>query len=215
MLNIYNLKKYPIRLSLPKGVDTASIEQPLSKSKSGTFIMEIWKDIKEYEGYYQVSNQGRVRSGNRQVNRVNSKPYFKPGRILRSADNGGGYGKVHLHLGNANCRVYIHRLVAMMFIPNPEGKPEVNHIDGNSKNNIADNLQWVTHRENMKHAVESGLFDVKGEKHWKSRLKEKDIINIRKMYKTGKYNYCQLARKYGVADTCIGSIIRRITWTHI
>lgn len=108
---------------------------------------EIWKDINGYEGIYQVSNKGRVRSLDRKV-----WNYTKKGRILKPHDNGHSYLNVGLHGENSvNKHAYIHRLVAEAFIPNPDNKPEVNHIDFNKRNNCVENLEWVTEEENKKH----------------------------------------------------------------
>lgn len=110
-------------------------------------MKEIWKDIEGYEGIYQVSNLGRVRSLDRKV-----WNYIKKGRILKSHSNGHGYQNVSLHNENKiEKHAYIHILVAKAFIPNPENKKEVNHKDFNKENNCADNLEWVTREENKKH----------------------------------------------------------------
>lgn len=91
---------------------------------------EIWKDIEGYEGLYQVSNMGRVKS---LKNDIILKPY-----ILR------GYEKVLLYKNKKRKHFQIHRLVAMAFIPNPDNKPQVNHKDENKTNNCVDNLEWCT-----------------------------------------------------------------------
>jgi hypothetical protein len=104
---------------------------------------EIWKDIAGFEGLYQISNSGRVKSF------LNSKN----GYILSAKHSGGWYLSVRLTDGNVYKSFKIHRLVADAFIPNPENKHEVNHIDGNKQNNMVSNLEWVTSSENMKHAA--------------------------------------------------------------
>lgn len=107
--------------------------------------MEVWKDVKDYEGSYLVSDKGRVKS-------------LITGRILKPQCCGSGYLKVMLRV---SYKVYknamIHRLVAEAFIPNPEQKKTVNHIDGNKCNNEVSNLEWATYSENLKHAYKSGL----------------------------------------------------------
>lgn len=109
--------------------------------------MEIWRDIDGFDGLYQVSNLGRVRRLHKTI----------PPRILTTCFDNRGYPKVGLcHGGKCKTRK-IHRLVALAFIPNPDGKPEVNHIDGNPHNSCASNLEWVTHLENSRHAVATGL----------------------------------------------------------
>ena len=110
---------------------------------------EIWKDIQGYEGMYQVSSHGRVRSLN----------YNKTGLegIMSFNDNGTGYLQVYLTKNKKSKKVLVHRLVAMTFIDKIEGKNFVNHIDGNKTNNHVENLEWCTKSENQQHAYDTGL----------------------------------------------------------
>ena len=103
---------------------------------------EIWRDIEGYEGLYQISNKGHVKS-----------LYKSSERILKSYDNGKGYLKVHLFKNTAFQSIYIHRLVAETFIPNLENKPEVNHKDENKLNNCVENLEWMTTKENSNYGT--------------------------------------------------------------
>jgi hypothetical protein len=102
--------------------------------------MEIYKDIKGYEGLYQISNLGNVKS-------------FITGKwkVLKGSKSS-GYNKIVLRKDGKKETQGIHRLVAIYFIPNPDNKPQVNHIDKNSLNNSFDNLEWVDNRENMSHS---------------------------------------------------------------
>lgn len=115
-----------------------------------TMNSEIWKDISGYDGVYQISNRGRVRSF---TNRKNGG-VLKPGMC----GNPGPYLIAILvrNCGSDRKALYIHRLVAEHFLPLVDGKTEVNHIDGNTLNNNVENLEWCTHNENMKHASASG-----------------------------------------------------------
>lgn len=113
--------------------------------------MEEWKDIKGYEGIYQVSNKGQVRSI---VKRHSSMP-----RIMKQRTAGAGYAYVGLSTNGIQRKHAVHRLVAEAFIPNLEGKPEVNHINGNKEDNCADNLEWVTSKENKIHAHNMGFYE--------------------------------------------------------
>lgn len=110
--------------------------------------MEIWRHI-EGADFYDVSNEGRVRSRN----------YLGHGttRILALAKDHKGYLRVRLYFGENRRTCKVHRLVAEAFIPNPLGFPEVNHKDGNKDNNLVENLEWCSSRENTIHAYKSGL----------------------------------------------------------
>lgn len=102
-------------------------------------MQEIWKEVKDYEGLYSVSNTGKVYS-------------HKRNKLLSATTTGwshGGYCVVCLSKNGKQKMKYAHRLVAEAFIPNPENKPEVNHIDHDNHNNLVTNLEWVTHDENI------------------------------------------------------------------
>lgn len=114
---------------------------------------EVWKDIPGYVGKYQVSTFGRVRSLSRMVTGKGLKLRSLSGRILRQST------KAHyntVHLGHKNSKK-VHRLIAITFIPNVNNYPQVNHIDGNKKNNHVTNLEWCTQSQNQKHAYLLGL----------------------------------------------------------
>lgn len=111
--------------------------------------MANWKDIDGYNGKYQISDEGEVRSFSR----------WKNGKLLKKGMTTTGYFHVNLvgtGRGDIKQKV-IHRLVAKAFIPNPLNLPEVNHIDGNKLNNNVDNLEWVSREENIQHAYRIGL----------------------------------------------------------
>lgn len=107
---------------------------------------EIWKDIEGYEGKYQISNLGRIRSVKTQYKILKPDLY-----------NGRGYANITLIKDDEKFKTVIHRLVAKAFIPNPKDKPIVNHINGNKLDNRADNLEWCTESENAEHAYKTGL----------------------------------------------------------
>lgn len=108
---------------------------------------ELWKVIEDFE-LYEVSNTGKVRSKDR-ISKNGKGSFLKKGMILKPVDNGNGHLKVELKQDGKRKRAYVHRLVAAAFIPNPERKPCVNHIDNDPSNNCVDNLEWCTHQENM------------------------------------------------------------------
>ncbi len=117
-----------------------------------------WRDVKGYEGYYQVSNFGDVRSVDRVVPRAGSKgDVFKPGQDLKANITPKGYVRISLVRDGQQRNHMVHRLVAEAFIDNPDGKPEVNHRNGNKQNNHVANLEWSTTCENLVHAYDTGL----------------------------------------------------------
>jgi len=118
---------------------------------------EIWKDIKGFEERYQVSNLGRVKSLRRKCMTTNNGYKIVPERILSLSTTHNGYKFVSLRIGRNSKSVRINRAVAIAFIPNPDNKPEVNHIDGNKTNNHLSNLEWSTKSENCRHAYKTGL----------------------------------------------------------
>lgn len=118
---------------------------------------EIWKDILGYEGSYQVSNFGRVRSLPRLKGSKHGGVTAIKGRILKPL-SGRAYLSVFLLSNGKRLNVSIHRLVAQAFLSNPSKKEHVNHIDCNKTNNNASNLEWCTRSENARHAVENGLY---------------------------------------------------------
>ena len=108
--------------------------------------METWKDIPGTDGEYKISNYGKVMT-------------VKTRRILSPAIDERGYERVCLFKKDRSRRYKVHRLVAITFIPNPDDKKQVNHKDGNKRNNCVDNLEWVTNEENMHHSRANGLHD--------------------------------------------------------
>ena len=123
-------------------------------------MQEIWKDIKGYEGLYQVSNLGRIKSLSKFVNnnpKSSKFGYYTKERILKTSKSNNGYLIVHLFKNSKQYTIYIHRLVAITFIPNSNNLLQVDHIDGNKQNNRIDNLEWVTPKENINRAWRKGL----------------------------------------------------------
>ena len=115
--------------------------------------MEIWKPISGYEGFYEVSNLGRIRSLERIVECSDGRKRKIKDRTLKGSSYSGGYSGVTLHKDGCAKFVNIHRIVAEAFVPNPLEKEEVNHKDENPSNNHASNLEWVTHKENINYST--------------------------------------------------------------
>ena len=151
-------------------------------------MYEIWKDVVGYEGLYEISSIGNVR--NRKTKKV-----LKP-------NNTDGYNQVGLYKNGKKKYYMIHRLVGFAFIPNPDGKPLVNHKDSNRKNNVLTNLEWVTHQENSDHANEKGRTKYR-------YLSQQEVDEIRRLQKEERKLYRQLAKMFGVSETTIFHICER------
>ena len=148
-------------------------------------MKEVWKDIVGYEGLYQVSNLGRVKSLPRARKCYADRQYISKERILKGRPNSKGYLRVQLKNGGKLERRFLHRLVAEAFIPNPSNKKEVNHIDCVPTNNTAENLEWTTHQENILWAVRCGRF-----KHLKEERSKLGKLLIEKAREAVKRKVC-------------------------
>lgn len=118
------------------------------------YMQEIWKDIPQYEGLYKISNLGNVLSLNYGAKNIKLSGKSK---LLKQTKSSSGYYHVQLYKNGISTTKLIHILVATAFVKNTESKPEVNHKDGNKANNAAANLEWVTRKENLDHAIATGL----------------------------------------------------------
>lgn len=116
---------------------------------------EIWKDIKEYEGLYQCSNYGNIRSLDRYIYERSGKKQFRKGQIIIPRINKNGYLQFALNKESKRKMVYVHVIVATTFIENPNKFKTVNHKDGNKLNNNIENLEWCSYSENNLHAYKS------------------------------------------------------------
>jgi hypothetical protein len=166
---------------------------------------EVWKDIENYEGLYQVSNLGNVKrlKGKGCVSeRLIAKSINKSGYIYRGFHNKGTYRKFKEH-----------RLVANAFIDNPYNKPTVNHINGIKTDNRVENLEWCTYLENKQHAIKTGLTNTKGVKNHFCKLTEEQVLEIREIGFSKTRTY--LGIKYGISSNTVTKIIKKEIWKHI
>ena len=116
-------------------------------------MQEIWKEIKGYEGYFEVSNLGNFRSKDRIVKYKKDGIRNYPGKPLLTETILEGYQRIVLMKDAIKKRYMCHRLVAETFIPNPDNKPFINHINGNRSDNRVENLEWCTQSENERHSI--------------------------------------------------------------
>lgn len=167
---------------------------------------EQWQDIPGYEGVYAVSNFGRVKR----------YPGYqaKTERLLKPRIKNSGYLFVTLTTNNRKRNFYIHSLVARAFIGERPPRMDVNHKDGIKTNNCADNLEFVSRTENMSHARQLGLHDNRGERQWKAKLTEEDVLGIRYAHdKCGLLE--ELPDIFGVDRRTVLDVLEYKTWRHV
>lgn len=169
--------------------------------------MAAWRPIKGYEGAYEVSDGGDVRSVERVITCKDGRKMPIHGKVLSPGVGGNGYKIISLWKNNRVEMAYVHRLVAETFIDNPEGKPTVNHKDGDRLNNQVSNLEWATYLENNLHEIR-----VLGRKGYGRKLSDEDVRYVLSSNET----CMSLARRFGVSDSVIvnirkGRIYKEIT----
>ena len=178
---------------------------------------EQWKSIAGFEGSYEVSDYGRVRSLPRSVPYLSHGIWWTrsiPTRILKSHISAGRkYLHLPLHKDGKQTNHVVHRLVAQAFIPNPENKPQVNHIEQPKTNNSVGNLEWATTKEDGLHKATHGLM-LKGSRHPHAKLNTKQVIEMRKLYAQG-YTNVELTSLFNVGRTSVSSVVHRQGWKHV
>lgn len=171
--------------------------------------VEIWKDVVGFEGLYEVSNLGRVKSSAK-INRAHEIVLKTPANYRT------GYLFADLcKAGQKNKHSSVHRLVATAFLPNPEDKVQVNHINGDKTDNRLENLEWATRSENQKHSIDTGLRTAKGEKNSQASLNEDGVLAIRELVRIGTLTQVQIARAFGISSATICDIKAGRSWSHI
>lgn len=144
----------------------------------------------------------------RKVSGGSGRNYWTSDRILKPIPMGNYLG-VQLSVNGKSKKFYVHRLVAYHFIGKPENDSmTVNHKDGDKQNNNASNLEWVTQKENNRHARNMGLCDMNGENNPMCKYPDELVEEIRQLYATGQYSQAALARKYGISHMQINRIVR-------
>ena len=173
-------------------------------------MKEIQKSIPNFENKFVISNKGNVKRLNYEfVDSRGGKKFYKECNKLAIVDNT-GYYKITLTNGKNNIYQYqIHRLLAILFIPNPNNLPEVNHIDGNKLNNDLVNLEWVSKRENHHHAIKLNLKRCVSVNV--SKINKEIADNIRKDNKNG-LTCKQLSKIYNISYSNVYKIIKNMIW---
>lgn len=165
-------------------------------------MIETWLPVAGYEGLYEVSTEGNVRS-------------LLTGKILQAGYSGKRVPSVCLSKNGKQTTKAVHRLVAKAFLPNPHNKPQINHIDGNRDNRSVTNLEWATQHENMIHAYRIGLrYGKKGEKNPNALLSSKKVLRIRELRSQGKA-YPEIGRIIGVEAGTVANVILGRSWSHV
>jgi hypothetical protein len=169
--------------------------------------IEEWKDVKDYEGVYQISNYGNLRRW------FPYKARFKP---LKKLTHPEGYVLYHLSLKDIMVSFRAHRLVAEAFIPNPNNLPVVNHIDCIRDNNYFKNLEWcdVTHNNNNYAFTHGNKVSAKGQDCTFAKLKDEDVISILKKSRNGEKNF-KIALEYNISQSTVCDILKGRRWKHI
>lgn len=176
---------------------------------------EIWKDIPDFEGIYQASNLGNIRSLDRTYKDKIGKQYNRKGVLLKPNTDKGGYLYVGLCPPNKEKikTVKIHRLVALTFCSGYEQGLEVNHINGNRSDNRAENLEWVTRAYNNRDRYNRGYKNPTGEKSISAKLKEEYIDIIFSLYNSG-VNQTIIAKAFKVSQATISHLITNKTYNN-
>jgi hypothetical protein len=173
-------------------------------------MTEKWLPIIGYEGYYEVSDLGRVKSIKRTVPNTRKGVDYIRERIL--SQHFRRYSFVVLTKFNKTTNKTVHRLTAVSFIDNPENKAQINHKDGITYKNSIYNLEWNTSFENMQHSVRTGLKSI-GENQSQAKLNNKQVYEIRELNKS--MHIKEIAIVYGVQKPCIWKIVNNKTWKHL
>ena len=188
---------------------------------------EVWKEVEGYEGIYEVSSKGRFRSLDRYVEYSDGrKPVFKKGRLINGNLTTDGYIRIKLNKNGKTKSMGLHRLVAIAFIPcDNKNEMEVNHIDCNRTNNCVENLEWVSHLENVKHSANKGHYSKSklGSKNGRANYSEEDVKLMRELYDNG-YTVMGIIKEMFPNDTyeerrskwnCVKAIVLRKSYVEI
>lgn len=175
------------------------------------YIPFEWRDVVGYEGSYQVSNYGHVKSLDRYVKYKNRGSRVHKGRLLKPQLSNCGYLQIGLRKNKVSKRYLVHRLVAEAFIDNKRSKICVNHRNSVKTDNIEVNLEWSSHKENTRHAIDSGTF-ITGKN---AKLTEEEVIDIVNLIDSSNLTFKDIAEKFNVSKSVIGKINTGDSWNSL
>lgn len=180
--------------------------------------MSEWRQVVGFEGIYEVSSSGDVRS----VDRLDPAGRRRLGQMRIPQVGKRGYPVINLRKDGKTFSKKVHHLVALAFIgppPGPfgyaSGQFEVNHKDGNRLNPSVDNLEYCTRSGNITHAFRTGLMNTVGIRNGRAKLDDASVAEIRRRYKAGGISIPSLATEFGVSKSAVGYVVQGATWRHV
>ncbi|MEK6879243.1 MAG: NUMOD4 domain-containing protein [Nanoarchaeota archaeon] len=176
-------------------------------------MKEIWKDVVGYEGIYKVSNRAKVKS----LPRLDALGHKRRGKIIKPRKSNRNYLRVALYKKGIAKDFSIHRLVAIAFISNPYNYPQVHHKNDIQDDNYLENFKWGTALQNTHDAIKNGCFAnaAKGDDNSMAKFSKEQVIEMRKMWGTGKFYQKQIAEKFNTWQGTVSAIVLRKSWKHI
>lgn len=175
---------------------------------------EVWRSVVGFEGHYDVSNKGRMKSLQRTIETELTIFIFKE-RIMK-LQRKWDYLGINIRKNKKYTQISVHRLVAQAFLSNPNNHPQVNHKNGIKHDNRVENLEWVTAKENTNHAFTTGLkVPLKGEENPMSKITEEMVRGIREVYATGHVSQVNVAKQYGITRDHVKLITQNRIWKHV
>jgi hypothetical protein len=171
-------------------------------------VIELWREVVDFEGLYEISNFGRVKSCARIVTQASGVLYPVREKIIALGVHTQGYKLACLAKDGARHTRLVHRLVAIAFIPNPNALPDVNHLDMDKTNNCTTNLEWCTPLRNQRHAAKNGRFHGRTNTKFQRKLTPESADIIR----DSTNSYADLAAQYGVSEHTISDVRTKRSW---
>lgn len=165
---------------------------------------EIWKTYPEFP-FIEVNQFGEIRTKDRIITDKNGRKRHVKGRVLKQSDNGTGYLQVGFSMNGKKFYLYVHRIMATCFIPNPYGYPEVNHIDNDRMNNVKSNLEWCSSEQNIAYREKCGMSAKESTKVLRKPVIVVDLNSLKVFWFESRM---EVARQLGVNQSAISAVIK-------